>query len=67
VVLELRRGSAKHLRSRDRTLNGALYPRIFYPELYILEGGYCGFYQSQPVRTETPRKLKRSGADMGFC
>ncbi|KAK8861570.1 hypothetical protein IAR55_002392 [Kwoniella newhampshirensis] len=39
---------AKHLRSRDRLINNALYPRIFYPEVYILEGGYCGFYQTQP-------------------
>jgi hypothetical protein len=45
----LNRSSAKHLRSRDRTLNGALYPKIFYPEVYILEGGYCGFYRSRPV------------------
>jgi M-phase inducer tyrosine phosphatase len=42
--------SAKHLRSRDRHVNSALYPKIFYPEIYILEGGYCGFYQSLPVR-----------------
>lgn len=40
---------AKHLRSRDRTVNSALYPKIYYPEVYILEGGYCGFYQTRPV------------------
>ncbi|KAK4686068.1 M-phase inducer tyrosine phosphatase, partial [Tremellales sp. Uapishka_1] len=43
---------AKHLRSRDRILNNALYPKIFYPEVYILEGGYCGFYQSRPERCD---------------
>jgi M-phase inducer tyrosine phosphatase len=31
-------------------MNSASYPKIFYPEVYILEGGYCGFYKSQPVR-----------------
>jgi hypothetical protein len=30
-------------------MNSASYPKIFYPEVYILEGGYCGFYKSQPV------------------
>jgi len=35
-------------------MNSASYPKIFYPEVYILEGGYCGFYKSQPVRTLFP-------------
>ncbi|ODN76689.1 hypothetical protein, variant [Cryptococcus amylolentus CBS 6039] len=43
---------AKHLRSRDRLLNNAIYPRIFYPEIYILEGGYCGFYQTRSDRCD---------------
>jgi M-phase inducer tyrosine phosphatase len=30
-------------------MNSASYPKIFYPEVYILEGGYCGFFNSQPV------------------
>ncbi|WWC96979.1 hypothetical protein V866_003856 [Kwoniella sp. B9012] len=62
---------AKHLRSRDRLINNALYPKIFYPEVYILEGGYCGFYQSQPDRCnggytpmDDPKHLERRNSDL---
>ncbi|EIW66551.1 tyrosine phosphatase [Tremella mesenterica] len=41
---------AKHLRAMDRTINNASYPKIYFPEVYILEGGYCGFYNSRPKR-----------------
>ncbi|XP_066549161.1 cell division cycle 25 homolog d isoform X3 [Amia ocellicauda] len=32
----------RYLRKIDRTLN--VYPQLFYPELYILDGGYKEFY-----------------------
>lgn len=35
---------AKHLRSKDRLMNGQVYPSVHYPELYILEGGYAQYY-----------------------
>ncbi|KAF8309848.1 Rhodanese-like protein, partial [Clavulina sp. PMI_390] len=35
---------AKQFRSKDRAMNNAVYPRIHYPEVYILEGGYSNFY-----------------------
>ncbi|KAJ7046616.1 hypothetical protein C8F04DRAFT_1061131 [Mycena alexandri] len=41
---------AKHLRAKDRALNNNNYPRIHYPELYILEGGYCQYFQSSSSR-----------------
>ncbi|OMH85176.1 M-phase inducer phosphatase [Zancudomyces culisetae] len=37
---------ASHIRKRDRELNIGNYPNLYYPELYILEGGYSGFYGS---------------------
>ncbi|KAL4244086.1 MPI phosphatase family protein [Abortiporus biennis] len=43
---------AKHLRSKDRSMNNHVYPRIHYPEVYILEGGYCRFYQECGQRCE---------------
>ncbi|WWC87865.1 uncharacterized protein L201_002762 [Kwoniella dendrophila CBS 6074] len=62
---------AKHLRSRDRLINNALYPKIFYPEVYILEGGYCGFYQSQPnscdggyTPMDDPKHFERRNSDL---
>ncbi|KAF8212405.1 hypothetical protein K438DRAFT_1806457 [Mycena galopus ATCC 62051] len=41
---------AKHLRAKDRALNNHVYPRIHYPELYILEGGYSQYFQSSSSR-----------------
>ncbi|KAH8102861.1 hypothetical protein BXZ70DRAFT_889702 [Cristinia sonorae] len=43
---------AKHLRSRDRAMNNHVYPKIHYPEVYILEGGYCQFYKECAPRCE---------------
>ncbi|THH33017.1 hypothetical protein EUX98_g1218 [Antrodiella citrinella] len=43
---------AKHLRSKDRAMNNHVYPRIYYPEVYILEGGYCQFYKDCAPRCE---------------
>ena len=40
---------AKHLRSKDRSMNGHVYPNIHYPEVYILEGGYAEYYSRFPV------------------
>jgi hypothetical protein len=42
--------SAKHLRSSDRALNHHVYPKIHYPEVYILEGGYSQYYKESAVR-----------------
>ena len=36
------------LREIDRRLHMEHYPRLFYPEIYILEGGYKHFYEQQP-------------------
>ncbi|ORY04162.1 Rhodanese-like protein [Basidiobolus meristosporus CBS 931.73] len=35
---------ALHLRSRDRELNSMDYPNLYFPQLYILDGGYRSFY-----------------------
>jgi rhodanese-related sulfurtransferase len=38
---------ARELRRQDRILNWELgrYPAVFYPEIYILEGGYKNFFE----------------------
>ncbi|KDQ59534.1 hypothetical protein JAAARDRAFT_56545 [Jaapia argillacea MUCL 33604] len=41
---------AKHLRSKDRSMNNHVYPRIHYPEVYILEGGYSQYYKESSSR-----------------
>ena len=42
--------SAKHLRSKDRSENHRVYPRIHYPEVYVLEGGYCKYWKNSGAR-----------------
>ena len=34
------------LRDNDRRCNIDAYPRLFFPEIYVMEGGYCAFWQS---------------------
>jgi M-phase inducer tyrosine phosphatase len=41
---------ARHIRAEDRTANAECYPRLTYPEVYILDGGYSGFFGEHPVR-----------------
>ncbi|KAH3854129.1 hypothetical protein DPMN_096668 [Dreissena polymorpha] len=36
----------RHLRSQDRALNQDHYPKLNYPEVYLLHGGYKAFYES---------------------
>ena len=43
---------ALHLRNRDRHLNMHQYPKLYYPEIYILQGGYSGFFQHYKERCE---------------
>ncbi|KAF8120079.1 hypothetical protein EV363DRAFT_181224 [Boletus edulis] len=43
---------AKHLRSKDRAMNNHVYPRVHYPEVYILEGGYCAYYKHSAGRCQ---------------
>ena len=36
------------MRNLDRHMNRDRYPKIFYPESYLLEGGYQKFYNEFP-------------------
>jgi len=38
-----------HMRSVDRTTKGmAHYPELFYPDIYVMDGGYKNFFQQYP-------------------
>ena len=39
---------AAKFRALDRKLKGPAYPELFYPETYVLDGGYCEFYKRYP-------------------
>lgn len=43
---------AEFFRGIDRELNFDRYPALYYPNVYILNGGYRGFYQSFPQLCE---------------
>lgn len=47
---------ALHVRNLDRDTNAENYPRLNYPQLYILEGGYKAFYQTFPERCDPPHE-----------
>ena len=36
----------RFLRNQDRAANSNVYPKLFYPEIYLLEGGYKAFYET---------------------
>ncbi|XP_052778610.1 cdc25-like protein phosphatase twine [Mya arenaria] len=42
----------RHLRSEDRSLHTDVYPRLAFPEVYLLEGGYKAFYHKHIVQCE---------------
>ncbi|KAI4859752.1 hypothetical protein F4820DRAFT_141526 [Hypoxylon rubiginosum] len=35
---------ARHIRASDRMVNAEYYPKLTYPEVYILDGGYSEFF-----------------------
>lgn len=43
---------AKFLRQSDRNMNTQNFPKVHYPEVYILEGGYCDFFKQFPNQCE---------------
>ena len=43
----------RHLRNLDRAQNSDRYPQLYFPEIYLLEGGYNVFYEGAQVGTET--------------
>ena len=41
---------AKFLRHKDRACNAHRYPKLTYPEVYILDGGYSSFFIDHKFR-----------------
>ena len=51
---------ARHVRAQDRTANAEAYPRLTYPEVYILDGGYSGFFANFRDRCFPPEYVEMS-------
>jgi M-phase inducer tyrosine phosphatase len=41
---------ARHVRKQDRATNAEQYPKLTYPEVYILDGGYSSFFAEHRAR-----------------
>ncbi|GIY03007.1 m-phase inducer phosphatase 2 [Caerostris extrusa] len=48
----------RYIRQRDRKINTESYPALFYPEIYLLEGGYKSFFSSFKMFCEPQSYLK---------
>ncbi|ESN99793.1 hypothetical protein HELRODRAFT_135400, partial [Helobdella robusta] len=53
----------QHLRSRDREAHIMTYPQLYYPEIYLLDGGYKAFYEAYPHLCEPQRYKPMDHAD----
>jgi len=40
------------MRSADRETNLSIYPKLYYPDIYVLQGGYQQFFSSFPEYCE---------------
>ncbi|KJR83405.1 M-phase inducer tyrosine phosphatase [Sporothrix schenckii 1099-18] len=58
---------ARHIRAEDRTVNAEHYPRLSYPELYILDGGYSGFFGEHPCRCYPQAYVEMDAAEHAFA
>jgi M-phase inducer tyrosine phosphatase len=41
---------ARHVRKQDRATNAEQYPKLTYPEVYLLDGGYSSFFSQHRER-----------------
>lgn len=57
---------ARHIRAEDRTANAEFYPRLTYPEVYILEGGYSGFFAGHRERCYPQAYVGMDAAEHAF-
>ncbi|KAJ3042444.1 cell division cycle- protein, partial [Rhizophlyctis rosea] len=49
---------ASYMRSRDRAENMDNYPALYYPEIYVLKGGYKQFYAGHKNRCEPQQYIE---------
>lgn len=57
---------AKHVRSQDRAVNAEFYPKLTYPEVYILDGGYSGFFSEHRERCYPQAYVEMDAVEHAF-
>ncbi len=50
---------SRFLREYDRRINDSNYPKLYYPEVYLLDGGYRAFYEKYSVSVSILEVLNR--------
>ncbi|CAI5723852.1 unnamed protein product [Hyaloperonospora brassicae] len=56
----------RHVRNVDRSLHVDSYPKLYYPELYLIEGGYKHCFETLRHEICAPFALYVSMADKRF-
>lgn len=54
---------ACHVRSSDRKRNYEAYPRLTYPDVYVLDGGYSNFFPGNEHRCSQPYYITMSNKE----
>lgn len=54
---------ARFIRAEDRNLNAEYYPRLTYPEIYILDGGYSAFFREHRERCYPQAYVEMNAAE----
>lgn len=54
---------ARYIRSEDRNINAEHYPKLSYPEVYILEGGYSAFFGNHSERCYPQAYVEMNAAE----
>lgn len=57
---------ARHVRKQDRAVNIEHYPRLTYPEVYILDGGYSGFFTDHRERCYPQNYVEMGAKEHAF-
>jgi M-phase inducer tyrosine phosphatase len=57
---------ARHIRKQDRAVNAEHYPRLTYPEVYILDGGYSGFFADNRERCYPQNYVEMGAKEHAF-
>ncbi|KAL2137017.1 hypothetical protein VTI74DRAFT_10493 [Chaetomium olivicolor] len=54
---------ARYIRAEDRKVNAEFYPRLTYPEIYILDGGYSAFFSEHRQRCYPQAYVEMNAAE----